>query len=70
MIKTQQKTIYANMEQTGANYSASQSVAPAKQTKHKKSYYSIHTIIHFLKTLGTIMTNKTPAKLKHSSYGP
>ena len=36
MIKTQQKTIYANMEQTGANYSASQSVAPAKQTKHKK----------------------------------
>ena len=35
MIKTQQKTIYANMEQTGANYSASQSVAPAKQTKHQ-----------------------------------
>ena len=40
-----------------------------KQTKHikskTKSFYWI-----FLKKLGTIITNKTPAKSKHSNYGP
>ena len=36
-----------------------------KQTKNKKKFYWI-----FLKKLGTIITNKSPAKLKHSNYGP
>ena len=36
-----------------------------KQTKNKKSIYWI-----FLKKLGTILTNKTPAKSQHSNYGP
>ena len=33
--------------------------------KTKKSFFWI-----FLKILGTIITNKTPAKSKHSNYGP
>ena len=37
-----------------------------KQTKNKKYFYWI-----FLKKkIGTIITNKTPAKSKHSNYGP
>ena len=33
--------------------------------KNKKSFYWM-----FLWKLGTIITNKTPAKSKHSNYGP
>ena len=35
-----------------------------KQIKNKKSFYWI-----FLKKLGIIITNKSPAKSKHSNYG-
>ena len=51
------------MEWTGA-MSESGPIRP-KQTKSKNSFYCI-----FLKKLGTIITNKTSAKLKHSKYGP
>ena len=36
-----------------------------KESKNKKSFYWI-----FLKKLGIIKTNKTPAKPKHSNYIP
>ena len=51
------------MEWTGTT-SESGPIRP-KQTKNKKYFYWI-----FLKKLGTIITNKTPAKLKHSKHGP
>ena len=51
------------MEWTGTT-SKSGPIRP-KQTKNKKSFRWI-----FFKKLGTIVTNKTPAKLKHSNYGP
>ena len=38
----------------------------SKQTKKKKSFFEYI----FLKKLVTIITNKTPAKAKHSNYGP
>ena len=50
------------MEWTGTT-SKSGPIRP-KQTKNKKSFYWI-----FLKKLGIIITNKTPAKSKHSNYG-
>ena len=37
----------------------------SKQIENKKSCYWI-----FLKKLGAIITNKPPAKSKHSNYGP
>ena len=51
------------MEWTGTT-SESGPIRP-KQTKNKKSFYWI-----FLKKLGTIITNKTSAKLQHSNYEP
>ena len=51
------------MEWTGTT-SESGPIRP-KWTKKKKPFYWI-----FPKKLGTVVTNKTPAKSKHSNYGP
>ena len=66
-VKTNGKTSFkyksTNMEWTDTA-SESGLIRP-KQNKNKKYFYWI-----FLKKLGIILANKTPAKSKQSNYGP